>query len=170
MQRDCLMWYSFLKHPQSVNQPFIDFDRVLRADTLNWYTDASGSMNLRCGGHYDNRRWFVRPWSQEFFKLHEPSIEFLELYAITLNVYLWPKEVQNRRIVLFCDNQSVVSMINSSGSASKNCHQLIRLITLQSMKLNVRIFAKHVGTLANGWVSYCLASSCRSSGKKPLGS
>ena len=62
----------------------------------------------------------------------------------------WIKLFKNHRIVLFCDNESVVSMINGSSSRCRNCMVLIRLLTAESITRNVRIFAKHVGTKANG--------------------
>ena len=48
-----------------------------------------------------------------FVDLHDPSIEFLELYAVTVAVVTWIYRFRNRRIVLFCDNQAAVAMINS---------------------------------------------------------
>ena len=45
-------------------------------------------------------------------KKFKPSIEYLELYAVTAAVLTWIHQFKNRRIILFCDNQSVVDMIN----------------------------------------------------------
>ena len=55
----------------------------------------------------------------------------------------------NQRIVLFCDNQAVVSMINNNTSSCKNCLVLIRMLVLHSMKLNTRVFARYVSSRAN---------------------
>ena len=54
---------------------------------------------------------------------------------------------RNRRVVLFCDNEAVVHMINKSSSKCWNCVVLIRLLGLLR---NVRIFAKWVSTKDNG--------------------
>ena len=54
------------------------------------------------------------------------------------------------RVVVFCDNFSVVHMINNSSSSCRNCMVLIRLIVLESLYQNVRVFAKHIRTKKNG--------------------
>ena len=46
--------------------------------------------------------------------------------------------------MIFCDNQSVVEMINKMVSSCKNFIVLNRLITFTSIKHNVRFFAKYV--------------------------
>ena len=79
----------------------------------------------------------------------QPSIEFLELYAVVVAVKLWISRFQNRRIILFCDNMSVVFMINRNSSKCKHCMNLIRILVVESMVHNVRIFAKHVRSECN---------------------
>ena len=69
-----------------------------------------------------------------------------------MGVLNWIKLFSNKRITLFCDNDSVVQMINNSTSNCRNCMVLIRLLTAKSIMRNVRIFAKHVRTKANGKV------------------
>ena len=80
----------------------------------------------------------------------EPSIEYLELYAVLVGVMNWIKIFANKRIILFCDNEAVVHMINNNVSRCKQCMGLIRLLVLESMIHNVRVFARHVGTKDNG--------------------
>ena len=60
------------------------------------------------------------------------------------------KPFPKQEIYLFCDNQSVVHMINNSSSKCKDCMMLIRIITLESMLQNVRVFCKHVTSRNNG--------------------
>ena len=68
---------------------------------------------------------------------------------MTVAVVNWIHNFKNKRILLFCDNQSVVQMINKSSSRCKKCMVLIRMITLQGLINNVRIFAKYVPIWAN---------------------
>ena len=63
---------------------------------------------------------------------------------MTVVVFLWARLVENKRIIIFCDNASVKDMLNMSSSSCGNCMVLIRLTTFASLKHNVRIFAKHV--------------------------
>ena len=41
-------------------------------------------------------------------------------------------------------------MINKSTSKCKNCMVLIRLLVVEGINKNVRVYAKHVGTKENG--------------------
>ena len=59
-------------------------------------------------------------------------------------------KLANKWVYIFCDNMSVIHMINNSSSSCKNCMVLIRLITLKEMCKNFRIFAKHIRTENNG--------------------
>ena len=141
---DCNMWLTFLNKPTCVSCPFLDLSKTITADELNWYTDASGNADLGCGVHFNDRYWFSIKCQPDFMQLYNPSIEHLELYTVTVNVFLWLHKVQNRRILIFCDNESVMSMFNSTSSSCRNCLHLLRIIILHSMNCNTWIFAHHV--------------------------
>ena len=79
-----------------------------------------------------------------------PSIEYLELYAVTMAIMLWIKNFKNARILLHCDNDSVCKMINKSTSSCKNCMVLLRIIVLECLTHNVKITAEWVSTGDNG--------------------
>ena len=145
MKQDLAVWESFLDSPTVYARPFIDFSEVLQADTLDWYTDASGVVGF---GGYHMQEWFQQEWSQEFL-LQNPSIEFQELFAVTVSILLWGHLYCNKRIRLHCDNESVCNMLNKSTSGCKKCMYLIRIIVAHSLDLNLRIFGKHVTTKLN---------------------
>ena len=147
MREDLLLWLTFLQHPSVFCRPFLDFSAVLVADEIDMYSDASGkiSMGALCEGS-----WMYKLWPKEFIERHSPSIEFLELYAVTAGVLTWIHRFKNRRIILFSDNKSVVDMINVTSTSCKNCMLLIRMIVLKGLLENVRIFVKHVKGLNNG--------------------
>ena len=147
MCNDLQVWQSFLNNPVIYCRPFIDFSLVLTASQLQWFTDASGRISF--GGIHE-KQWFLGQWTDDFLSL-EPSIEFLELYAVTVSVLLWIEQYVNRRICLFCDNQAVVQMVNNATSSCKQCMVLIRILTLRSLEANTRIFAKYVPTAKNSF-------------------
>ena len=60
------------------------------------------------------------------------------------------EDLQNRKIVLFCDNIAVVHMINNSTSNCRNCMILVRIIVLESLVCNSRVFARYVKSKDNG--------------------
>ena len=88
-------------------------------------------------------------WDSEFILKNDPSIAYLELYAVTVAVLNWIHKFRNRKIALFCDNMSAVMMINKMTSSCKNCMVLLRIIVLQGLLHNVRITAKHIVGKAN---------------------
>ena len=148
MRLDLETWLVFLQTPLIYNRPFLDLSNEVWAIDIDLATDASGNPHLGMGGTYRDR-WFIQQWNHKFILKHKPSINYLELYAVTVAVFMWISEFQNQRVTLFCDNMSVVHMINSNTSSCKNCMVLIRLIVLESMTHNVRVTAKHLEGKSN---------------------
>ena len=145
---DLIMWKKFLTNQSAFNRPFADFDDNLTADIIDMYTDSSANANLGCGGKCDSN-WFVQQWDGNFIHEVNPSINYLELYAVTVAVYLWIHRFKNKKVTLFCDNMSVVNMINNKSSKCKNCMVLLRLIVLKGLIQNVSISADHVMGVRN---------------------
>ena len=154
-QHDMQVWLQFLEHPSVFARPFLDFSQDLAASDIEFYTDASRNFTLGAGGICQNS-WFSLKWDWNFMCKNQPSIAYLELYAVTVGILLWIQRFSNRRVFLFCDNEAVVNMLNNTSSSCKHCMVLIRLIVLKSMIHNVRVYAKHVGTKENylaDWLS-----------------
>ena len=89
---------------------------------------------------------FLVLWTmaKKFHEKAQPSIEYLELYTVVVGVVNWIHRFKNRRIILFCDNKSVVDIINATTSSCKNCMVLVQILVLQSLTNNVRVFAKYI--------------------------
>ena len=151
LRMDLEVWKHFISQPDIYCRPFMDFQK-LDADDIFMYSDASKSLTVGGFGALCDNDWMYSAWDYDFNRKFEPSIQYLELFALTAGVITWIRRFRNRRIYLFCDNNSVVFMINKSSSKCKHCMVLIRLITLEGLKHNVRIFAKHVETKKNNLV------------------
>ena len=91
---------------------------------------------------------------REFILKNRPSINYLELYAVAVAVNSWIYKYKNQRIIIFCDNMSVVNMLNNSSSKCKNCMVLIRIITLKALTFNVKINANHIAGKLNLYSDY----------------
>ena len=141
LRADLTMWLTFLQHPSVFCRPFLDFSQVLVADEIDMYSDASGKLGM---GAICDKAWMFQMWAPDFIKKVHPSIEYLELFAVTAAVLTWIHQFKNRRIILSCNSKSVVDMINYTTTSFKNCMVLIRMIVLKGLLENVRIFAKHV--------------------------
>ena len=147
-KEDLRMWLRFLDHPSVYCHSFLDYHNVIKPEQVNFYTDTSGNATLGAGG-VCQKSWYSIKWEKSFIKNYSPSIEFLELYAVLIAAINWLHRFANRRIIIFCDNISVVYMINRNTSSCKQCLNLIRKLVLHCMIHNVRLSANYVSSKQN---------------------
>ena len=147
---DCEIWRTFLSNYRSlaVCRPMVDLEVTIQVNQLNFYSDTSANEFLGFGAIFD-RRWLFAQWESGYIKRYNPSIEYLELFGLTATLMTWGHLIQNQRIVIFCDNQAVVAMINNMVSKCQHCMKLIRLIILDNLINNRRVYAKYVSSLDN---------------------
>ena len=62
----------------------------------------------------------------------DPSINFLELYALAIDIFLWAPELQNQRVIVFCNNETVVYNLKKASLTGENSMMLLWVITLIS--------------------------------------
>ena len=113
---------------------------------MKYSSDASGTIGY---GAICVNSWVYGSWDKKSLMQKKPNIAFLELFALTAGIILWLDCFKNRRIAVYCDNQSVVAMINRMVSKCKSCMNLLRMIMLECMCKNVRLFARFVPTKMN---------------------
>ena len=150
---DLDVWRIFLTHHRSwaVCRPMVDLDRFVTSQELVFYLDASAKATLGFGAIF-NKKWIWGQWEPGFIDNCKPSIKYLELYALTAAILMWSqeKDLRDNRIVIFCDNETVVQMINQVTSSCKNCMHLIRVLVLDGLIVNRRAFARRVRSKDNG--------------------
>ena len=150
-KEDCRTWLDFLTQPcmeKMVCRPWVDLTGTKNAEEINFYSDASRSKTEGGLGAVLNNKWLIGKWPEEFMQW-DPSIEYLELFALLAAVLRWAPLLSNSHYTIFCDNQSVVQMVNQTTSSCKNCMVLLRKIVREQLKHNFRIFTKHVRTENN---------------------
>ena len=145
---DLKIWRYFLQHPTAYCRPFMDLSDELQVQNTTLHTDSSKNPKLGCGGWCESN-WFFVKWNEQFVIDHDPSIAYLDLYALAIGVKLWMGKFRNKRILIHCDNQAVVQMVNNNTSSCPHCMKLIRIIVLESLIQNVRIYAKFIDTKSN---------------------
>ena len=150
---DAAIWASFLlkseEKPHTLCHPFIDLNLQLQATEIDLYTDSSANAVLGFGGIYLDH-WFFGQWESGFIKNKNPRIQYLELYAVCMAVFIWIRDFANYRLILHCDNSAVIQMINLSTSGCKHCMVLIRKLMILCLQHNTRVFAEHVEGSKNG--------------------
>ena len=59
-------------------------------------------------------------------------------------MFTWERKLTNALVTVFCDNQSVVEMVNLGVSSCKNYMYLLHLLVLNRLEHNRCVFARHV--------------------------
>ena len=146
---DLGVWKKFLVNPDAYCQPFVDFNDP-EVMEVKMYSDASRNFVHGGFGAWCNDSWMQAFWDTDFMIQSQPSIEYLELFTVAAGVLAWINRFSNQRVKLFCDNESMCFMLNTSSLRCHNCMVLIRLVVLVALQHNVRIYCKHVRTHCNG--------------------
>lgn len=89
--------------------------------------------------------WLNGSWEKDC----DHHITLLELYPIVLAILTWPDKLKNAAILFFCDNQSVVNIINNQTSRDPTIMKLVRLFVLSCLKFNINFKAKHIPGVHN---------------------
>ena len=118
---DLKVWKTFLENPSVFCRLFMDFDEIA-SEEIDMYSDASGVLGFRA---YCGKNWTCGFWSRDFIIDKKPSIEYLELYGLTVGVILWIHNFKNRAVTLFYDNMSVRDIVNANSARSKNSMALL---------------------------------------------
>ena len=88
--------------------------------------------------------WMWDQWDAEFMWQQQPSIDFLELFAVLVAVYAWSPYFANKHVIVHSDNQPTVAVINAKSSNSPSMLILIRFLTLHSMLNNIKITSQFI--------------------------
>ena len=153
MRMDLELWKTFLLDQAVYATPFINIEDNILSKEIDWYTDASANPKLGAGG-YSGSNWFILQWEEKTLKKFNLSINYLELFAVAVAIFNWIGKYRNRHIIIFCDNMSVVQMLNNNSSKCKHCMILIRLVVLKTMWANVKLTLKHVKSENNEYADH----------------
>ena len=147
---DCDIWHMFLTHSRNkaVCRPMVDLSLTVTAEQLMFSMDASANRLLGVGA-YLSGHWFSTQWEPGFVQEIKPLIEYLELYGVTAALITWGHLIENKRIVIFCDNMAVVAMINNCALSCGHYMYLLKLIMVDNLQNNQRVFAKYISTQDN---------------------
>ena len=144
--RDLDMWKVFLSKWNG-RSLFLE-STINPAPDLELYTDAAGSVGF--GGYFQGK-WFQGHWPPHMLLDRERgiSIEWQELFPIVVACTIWHPLFKGKRLQFWCDNESVVSIINSGHPKAPLIMELVRKLVLLSMEHNFLVRARHVPGLSN---------------------
>ena len=115
---------------------------------IHLFTDAAGSIGY--GAFFENQ-WFQGTWPppHQLNQATGISITWQELYPIYLACMLWAPLWAHKRICFHCNNQAAVTILSAKSSKIPRIMNLIRPITLQTLKFNFTFTARHVPGVDN---------------------
>ena len=73
----------------------IDLNVFASSSQISFFMDASAAPELGFGCVF-GKKWTFGQWEDNFINYHKPSIEFLELYALCMELLTWENEDQLR--------------------------------------------------------------------------
>ena len=120
-------------------------DDLITSFDLSLYTDAS---DIGMGGVL-GRGWFSVKWPNRFSSKFR-STNFQELFAIFTAVTIWANELSNKQIKIFCDNETIVTVMNSGTCTSSSIMNVVRRMFYVCAKHNISLCAEHVRGIDNG--------------------
>ena len=109
-----------------------------------FFTDAS---DVGMGGVLGNN-WFSVGWPRGF-SADCCSTNFQEIFAIFTAVTIWGSELCNKQLLIYCDNETVVTVINSGTCKNNRIMDVVRGIFFVCAKNNISLFAEHVPGVEN---------------------
>ena len=140
------MWKAFLSGLNG-RSFFLD-STVTPSPDLELLTDAASTVGFGC---YFNGQWFQGRWLPHMSINRDKgiSIEWQEPFPIVVACALWHPHFAGKRIQFWCDNESVVAIINSGHSKAPRVMDLLRFLVLVSMHHNFFVWARHVPGVSN---------------------
>ena len=140
MRSDLAWWATFLEEwngvaifrPQGQLGPHHEF-----------YSDASGSFG--CGAIWGDR-WLQLKWPPSFATV---AIAPKELIPVVMVCAIWGRAWKGQVIQVHCDNQAVVSVLNSGYSRDDYMMKLIRTLFFFAAEWDIHLVACHIPGIRN---------------------
>ena len=145
---DLRMWKAFLLQFRGW-QPIISSQQRAK-DVVELYADVLGNPSLGWGAFLPTKGlWMFQQWDQEWFHQFNPSIDFLELYALLARVVIWVPHLSDKTVIFRSDNIPTVHALINKSSNSKQMLRLLCYFTLFCMIHNIHIKALHISSKKN---------------------
>ncbi len=135
-QLDLEWWSDFLLSWDGVY--FFDLPEWVPLADFELSSDASGKKGF---GVYYNGVWFAKVWLEAQQPL---GMAYKELFPIVIACHIWGPSWSRKRIKFWCDNQSVVHILQSGTSKDVKIMHLVRALYLITAKYNFRVCASHI--------------------------
>ena len=136
VREDLSSWHMFLRSWNGKNF-FLDQYTVQSSD-IEFYTDAASTLGYAA---YFQGAWFSLSWEKDQLNF---SMSEMELYPIVVAASVWGTLWAGKRILVHCDNEGTVGIINKGYSNKGSIAHLLRQLMLTSMRWNFYLRAIHI--------------------------
>lgn len=138
---DIKFWTQLLNDWNGIS--FFYNDAFESSADLHLFTDAAPSIGF--GGFFQGQ-WFAEKWPNEFPKEKSGSVSsaLYEIYPLVVASVIWGSAWSRKRILLFCDNEATVAIINKGRSSCQTIMPFLRRLIWQSVTFNFIIKAAHI--------------------------
>ena len=111
-----------------------------------FFTDAS---NVGFG-YYFQGHWCQGKLPDTHFQDRLMSINWRELYTVTMALDIWGDKFRAKRILVHCDNTSIMQIMAKCSSKSKSMMVLVCSLTMFSMWYNFDLCLQHIPRVDKG--------------------
>ena len=137
VKEDLKLWLIFLNQ---YNGKLLYTEQLFKSgNAVEIFTDASKNFGFAA---VFGRLWFNGVWPCEWWK--SQNIFLLELIPIVLAFFTWGNILANKCVVLWVDNEALVSVLNKQSSTDDQVMFLIRKLVLFSLIHNINFRANHI--------------------------
>ena len=115
---------------------------------------SSDACLKSCGG-WSNGEAFHTKFLEWLTKMKDVSINELELITFVVALKLWVRQIKNKNVLAYCDNEVSVEIINSGRARNKFSQSCLREICFITAKSNAVLKLVHLAGNLNR-ISDCL--------------
>ena len=143
---DFCWWHTFLTDWNGLS--------LLRWDDSSWtpnhviQTDALGAYG--CGSFWEGQ-WLQWCWPPEWA---QDNIMVKELVPIVLSCAVWGKQLAGGRVLIECDNSSVVAAVNKHYAREQKVMHLLRSLWFFVAHFDIDVKCKHIAGVNNSTADY----------------
>lgn len=136
-----IIWWLEIARYWNHKSMFMD-EEWSNSDNLELHTDASG---IRIGAIFKSQ------WLTEGLNMVEQSrsIAWKELFAVVMACASWGMHLKGKKVLIHCDNESVVFSVNNGTSKCKEMMYLIRQLYHLCVSFNFQCRLCHIPGLKN---------------------
>ena len=143
VRKDLLWWREFLPLYNGVSM------MALESWSLPDEVFASDACLIGCGGWYCERQEYFHTEFPGFIVEMNLSINALELLTVVVAAKVWGKHWKGKRIVVHCDNEVSVTVMNTGRSHNAFLQSCLRELEFTAAKCEFEIRGNHIPGIEN---------------------